>query len=132
VDAARPESESVRALERAARRFIANSTGDGDDLGLLRRAFAEWAANDARFLPLAANNALLAELKPLSKDLSALGAAGLRMLDYVAGGQLAPADWLARQNAELARMQKPAIDVLLAAARPVKLLADELARRAKP
>jgi hypothetical protein len=54
------------------------------------------------------------------------------MLDYVAGGQLAPADWLARQNTELARMQKPAFDVLLAAARPVKLLADELARRAKP
>ena len=28
-------------------------------------------------------------------------------------------------------MQKPALDVLLAAARPVKLLADELARREK-
>jgi hexosaminidase len=132
VDAARAESESVRALEQAVRRFIANPTGSAEDLGLLRRAFAEWAANDARFLPLAENNALLAEVKPLSKDLSALGAAGLRMLDCLAGGQPAPADWLAQQNTELARMQKPALDVLLAAARPVKLLADELARRAKP
>jgi len=100
-------------------------------LGLLRRAFAEWEANDARFLPLAENNVLLAEVKPLSRDLSALGAAGLRMLDYLAGGHPAPAEWLARQNTELARMQKPALDVLLAAARPVKLLADELARREK-
>jgi hexosaminidase len=131
VDAARPESESVRALERAARRFIANPKRDAEDLGLLRRAFAEWAANDARFLPLAENNALLAEVKPLSKDLSALGAAGLRMLDCLAGGRPAPRGWLTRQNTELARMQKPAFDVLLAAARPVKLLADELARRIK-
>ena len=132
VDAARAESESVRALERAARRFLANPTGATGDLGLLRRAFAEWAANDARFLPLAENNALLEEVKPLSKDLSALGAAGLRMLDCLAGGQPAPADWLARQNTDLARMQKPALEVLMAAARPVKLLADELERRAKP
>ena len=131
VDAARAESESVRALEKAARRFIANPAGDSDDLGLLRRAFAEWEANDARFLPLAENNVLLAEVKPLSRDLSALGAAGLRMLDYLAGGHPAPAEWLARQNTELARMQKPALDVLMAAARPVKLLADELARREK-
>ena len=100
VELPRAESESVRELERAARRFIANPAGDSDDLGLLRRAFAEWAANDARFLPLAENNALLAEVKPLSKDLSALGAAGLRLLDCLAGGQPAPADWLARQNTE--------------------------------
>jgi hypothetical protein len=53
------------------------------------------------------------------------------MLDYLAGGHPAPAEWLARQNTELARMQKPALDVLMAAARPVKLLADELARREK-
>jgi hexosaminidase len=131
VDAARPESESVRALEKAARRFIAKPKGNTEDLGLLRRAFAEWAANDERLLPLAQNNALLAEVKPLSKDLSALGAAGLRMLDCLAGGRPAPAGWLARQNTELARMQKPAVDVLMAAARPVKLLADDLARRAK-
>jgi hexosaminidase len=131
VDAARPESESVRALERAARRFIANPKRDAEDLGLLRRAFAEWAANDARLFPLAENNALLAEVKPLSKDLAALGAAGLRMLDCLAGGRAAPAGWLARQNTEMARMQKPAVDALMAAARPVKLLADALARRAK-
>ena len=129
----RPRRKRKRTRAGAGgRRFIANPTGATGDLGLLRRAFAEWAANDARFLPLAENNALLEEVKPLSKDLSALGAAGLRMLDCLAGGQPAPADWLARQNTDLARMQKPALEVLMAAARPVKLLADELERRAKP
>ncbi len=126
VDAARPESETVRALERAARRFTANPKGAASELAALREQFTAWASNDTRFQALAEDNALLAEVKPLSKSLSALGTAGLRMLNYLAAGRKAPAAWLAQQNAELARLQKPVADVLLAAARPVKILADGL------
>jgi len=104
-------------------------SGQPSDLALLRRQFEVWAGNDARFQPLAENNALLAEVKPLSKDLSALGAAGLKMLDYLAGNQAAPSDWLSQQNAELMRMSRPAAEVLLAAFRPVKLLADGLGKK---
>ena len=129
VDAARPESELVRSIVQAANRFLANPSGDPSDLALLRRQFEVWAGNDARFQPLAENNALLAEVKPLSKDLSALGAAGLKMLDYLAGNQAAPSDWLSQQNAELMRMSRPAAEVLLAAFRPVKLLADGLGKK---
>ncbi len=128
VDAARPESETVRALEQAARRFVANPSGSAADMALLREQFTVWAGNDARFQALAENNGLLADVKPLSKDLSALGAAGLKMIEYISGGQAAPADWLTQQNADLARLQKPVADVLLAAARPVRILADALKR----
>ena len=48
---------------------------------MLRRQFETWAANDALFQPLAENNSLLEEVKPLSKDLSALGEAGLKLLE---------------------------------------------------
>jgi hexosaminidase len=120
VDAARPESESVRALEQAAGKL---------DIAQLREQFTRWAANDARFQPLAEDNALLAELKPLSQDLSALGSAGLRILTYLETSQPAPQDWLSEQAKELARMIRPRNEVVLAAARPVKLLLDELARR---
>ncbi|HWC95605.1 MAG TPA: family 20 glycosylhydrolase [Candidatus Sulfopaludibacter sp.] len=120
VDAARPESESVRALEVAARRAAP------DDLASLRRQFTAWAANDARFQPLAGQNAMLAELKPLSKDLSELGNIGLKALDYLAAGKSAPADWLAAQSAEITRIQKPDAEVTLAAFRPVKILLDSL------
>jgi hexosaminidase len=120
VDAARPESESVRALEQAAGKL---------DIARLREQFTRWAGNDARFQLLAEDNALLAELKPLSQDLSALGAAGLRILTYLESRRPAPKGWLSAQARELDRMLKPRNEVVLAAVRPVKLLLDELARR---
>ena len=129
VDAARPESESVRALEQIARKVASATLPGPAGLATLRAQFTLWAANDARFQALAEDNGLLAEVKPLSKDLSALGAAGLRMLDYLEFAQPVPADFIATQSAELARMQRPAAEVMLAAARPVKTLLDELMRR---
>ena len=73
VDACPPESELARSLELAARRFVASPAADRDDEGRLRRQFETWAANDALFQPLTQDNKLLAEMAPLSKDLSALG-----------------------------------------------------------
>ena len=122
VDAARPESESVRALERAASKL---------EIALLREQFIRWAGNDARFQPLAKDNALLGELKPLSQDLSALGLAGLRILTYLEGRRPAPRDWVSKQSKELDRMLKPRNEVVLAGVRPVRLLLDDLARRGR-
>jgi hypothetical protein len=103
---------------------------------MLRRQFETWAANDALFQPVAENNKLLAEVVPLSKDLSALGEAGLKLLDYLApsetaqagldvnkktsrkkpskkelaaqaAAKAAKAEWLAKENAELDRLSRP-------------------------
>jgi hexosaminidase len=131
ADAARPESESVRALEQAAGRAVGSTPASPADIAELRAQFTRWAANDARFQLLAEDNALLAELKPLSKDLAALGATGLRTLDYLERGQAAPEGWVPEQAKEMARMLRPNAEVVLAAARPVKLLLDELARRSQ-
>src|ERR1039457_7104603 len=72
ADAARPESESVRAMELAAAKVAANPKGSLTEAALLRREFARWAANDARFQELAAETGsggtLLEELKPLSRE----------------------------------------------------------------
>jgi hypothetical protein len=163
VDACLPESELARSLEQAARRFVADPAGDKNDAALLRRQFETWAANDALFQPLAENNKLLAEVAPLSKDLAALGEAGIQMLGYLTpppvpqkklsgkgrkaelaaekAVQAAREELLTRENAELERLaqpprrgnagggQAPAADVRLAAFRPVKVLADALARK---
>jgi hypothetical protein len=80
------------------------------------------------------------------------------MLDYLTANQPAPADWLTEENTELTRLSRPArgnrppaaaprpagataapatpppvpvptADVLLAAFRPVKVLADGLAKK---
>jgi hexosaminidase len=168
VDACLPESELARSMEMAARRFVANPAGDKDDEARLRRQFETWAANDALFQPLVENNKLLAEVAPLSKDLAALGVAGIKMLDYLTPQPVAPAgvkpkklsgkarkaelaaeqaaqaakeDWLAKENAELARLAQPLrrgngggsqslpADVRLAAFRPVKVLSDALVHK---
>ena len=122
VDAARAESESVRALEHAAARAAADPKGNAADVTALREQFTRWAANDARFRPLAEGNTLLTEIQPLSGDLSALGTAGLRLLDALNGATPLPGDWLTQQNAEVTRMLRPNAEVTLAAARVVKIL----------
>ncbi len=114
ADAARPESESIHALELAAAKVAADPSGSTSETAALRRAFTLWTANDARFQELAAGNPLLVELKPLSKDLASLGSTGLKLLD----GQPAPAGFAA----ELTRMEKPNAEVSLAATRPIKAL----------
>lgn len=129
VDAARPESETVRHVELLARKVAAAPAGDPADVATLRAVFNLWAANDARFQTLAAGNALLEEVKQLSKDLSATGAMGIEILDYRGANKPAPPDWIAAQSKELARMERPDAEVLLAAARPVKILLDGLAKR---
>jgi hypothetical protein len=97
-----------------------------DDVAALRAQFTRWAANDADFQPLAEANSLLEELKPISKDLSAVGALGLQLLDLAVAGVTAQPDWLAAQQAELKRMLEPNADLRLAAVRPVKILLDHV------
>ena len=114
VDAIPPESESVRALEQAAKRM------SPADLAVLHERFTVWAANEANFPSVT-------ELKPLSQDLSTLGALGLHILDYLAGKQRVPPNWVAEQTRELDRMEKPRAEVILAAVRPIRLLLRQLA-----
>jgi len=133
VDACLPESELARSLEMAAKRFAANPSGDRADAALLRRQFEVWSANDALFQPLVEGNKLLAEIAPLSKDLSALGDAGLKLLEYLTppapegvkpkklsrkeqkaaqdaqdAANKAKAEWLAKENDELTRLSAKA------------------------
>ena len=118
ADAARPESESVRALELDAAKFVADPAGSTAEAATLRRAFARWIANDARFQELAADSPLLTELKPLSRDLAALGTAGVKLLDAIEKGRAPDTSF----NTELTRMKRPQAEVNLAATRPIEIL----------
>jgi hypothetical protein len=53
------------------------------------------------------------------------------MLTYLESGRPAPKTWLSAQAKELDRMLKPRDEVVLAAARPVKLLLDRLSRQGR-
>jgi hexosaminidase len=125
VDAARPESETVRALEKVAARFAAAPDINSADAEELRRTFRRWEANDAQFTALADGNGFLTELKPLSKELAGLGAMGLKAMEYLAS-KSAPSGWSADRAKDLDRIKRPTAEVTLAAYRPVKVLVDAL------
>jgi hexosaminidase len=105
VDAVRPESETVRHLERAD----------------LRATFQVWADNDRRVERLG-----ISELSGLSKNLSALGKIGLQALDYLESGKPAPPSWVSEKKQLLEQMEKPNAEVRLAAVRTVRSLLGSL------
>jgi hexosaminidase len=105
VDAVRPESETVRRLERAD----------------LRTTFQLWADNDRRIERLG-----IGELRGLSKNLSTLGTIGLQALDYLASGKPAPPNWVSEKKKLLEDLEKPNAEVRLAAVRTVRSLLGSL------
>jgi hexosaminidase len=123
VDAVTPESEKVRSLEEMAARLKAA------DVEGLRLTFAEWSRNDELFEATAAGNGFLEELRPLSKNLSAVGAIGLEGLRYFQSGERTPAGWIESQTQLLDDLQKPAAEVFLAAVKPVRALLKTLGER---
>jgi hexosaminidase len=105
VDAVRPESETVRRLEIAAR---TNPNAE------LRATFRTWSEIEPRID--------IVELKSLSHNMALAGSIGLRALDLLQSGQAPPENWISEQDRILAAMAKPQAEVVLAAARPVRAL----------
>jgi hexosaminidase len=122
VDATRPESETVRRLARAARRYLAAPDESGSEVAELRAAMGEWAANDARLQPKG-------ELVLVSRNLSILGSIGLQTLEYLHSGNVPPEGWIDRQLTTLNGIEKPVAEVKLAAVRPVRILLEGAAQR---
>ncbi len=122
VDAARPESESVRRMERDARKLLATPDGSAKETAELRAMLTAWAENGARLQPAG-------ELAGLSKNLSVLGTIGLQALEYLRSGQAPPKGWMERQMAALSEREKPSAEVILAAVRPVRILVAGAAQR---
>jgi hexosaminidase len=128
VDAARPESESVRRVSRTLVRVLADPAKHHQEIDELTHVFSEWKTNDAQLQPLIADSFLLHEAGPISENLSRAGTIGLKALQYLESGERPPAQWVTEQIAELKRMEQPSAEVVLAAARPVKALLESFSK----
>ncbi len=103
-DGAAPESDSARLfLTEVERRNWKE----------VRAWLIRWRDNDVRLRPTLDGNQLIQELVPLSADLSALGAAGLRALDSIETGRSLPRGWVLSQRAFLLEAKKPRAEVTL-------------------
>jgi hexosaminidase len=116
VDTARPESDT-------ARRFAA-LVDARTDFPRMRHWLTMWRDNDARLAPVIESSALLREVAPVSKDLSAVAAAGLQALDYIQSGQHAPAGWVEQQTSLLDRARQPKAELLLSVEPPIRKLVE--------
>jgi hexosaminidase len=128
VDAARPESESVRCVSEILARVLAAPGQHRQEIDELRRVFNEWKANAGQLRPLIAGSFLLREVAPISEDLSRAGTIGLKALQYLESSEHAPAQWLTEQTEELKRMEQPRAEVVLAAVRPVRALIESFSK----
>ena len=69
-------------------------------------------------------SSLMAELAPLSADLSSLGFAGLFALDYLEKGAPSPAAWRAQQLTAIDLAAAPHGDLLIIVSGPVRQLVE--------
>jgi hexosaminidase len=104
VDALPPESEPIRHMESAIR------NGAFDSVHATLVAWSEIK--------------LSGEWEPFAKNLSILGSIGLRALEFLHSGQLASPEWVSQQIATVQEIEKPSSEVILAAARPVRMLVE--------
>jgi hexosaminidase len=122
VDAVHPESEMARQFAEMVNALLAGKA-DAETKVKMRQWLTLWRDNDAKLQPEIAGSFLLQEDAPLSRNLSALGDAGLQAMDYLERDQQASADWTAQQIKMNQEAAKPSAQMLLMVVEPVgKLL----------
>jgi hexosaminidase len=129
VDATRPESDVAREFSSLVDRVLAGGSDASASRDQLRHWLTLWRDNNATLQPALQNSFLLQELMPLSKDLGALGAAGLQALDYLSSGRKPENSWAAKQRAQLDNWKKPRAELLLMIAPQVERFIEAAARR---
>ncbi|MDP8982428.1 MAG: family 20 glycosylhydrolase [Acidobacteriota bacterium] len=128
VDAARPESESVRELADTIQSVLANPVNHSSERKHIRLVLLAWKQNDARIRPLLENAPLLREVAPLSAALAQLGSMGLEALDKIDSGKTVDAPWVRERLERLKQMEAPQAELNLAAVRPVRMLLEGCSR----
>jgi hexosaminidase len=113
VDAVPLESAAGRRFAELVDEYLAVSCHDDGAATRLRLQLALWRDNDAKLKPLAQRSFLVKEAAASSRDLSALGAAGLNALDVLAKGVSPNADWNAQQLSIIQSVEKPKGQLLL-------------------
>jgi hexosaminidase len=114
VDAVAPTSETARRFSAVVDRLVSSNFRDARAEAEIRGALIAWRDNDAALAPLLHYSYLLKEVSVVSKNLSALAAAGLQALDYGEKKQGVPEAWRAEQAALVQSAGKPTADLNLA------------------
>ena len=124
VDAVPLESDSGRHFSELVDKFLASTCRASAAANELRRQFTLWSQNDATFASLAQKSFLANEVVLTSRDLAAIGNAGLCALDRIAAGAPFSSDQQTQLNAVLTEAAKPKSQLLLIPVPAVRKLVD--------
>jgi hexosaminidase len=124
VDAVPLESEASRHFSELVDNFLASSCRDSALANELRQKLMHWSQNDAAFASLAQKSFLASEAVATSRDLSAVGTAGLRALDAIAAGKPLATDQQSQLSSVFTEASKPKAQLILIPAAPTKKLLD--------
>jgi hexosaminidase len=124
VDAVALESDAGRHFSELVDKFLATSCHDAATAAEIRNWLTRWSHNDAAFGALAQKSFLAKEVVATSRDLSAIGAAGLAALDAIAAAKPLATDQQSQLNSVVAEAAKPKSQLLLTPAAAVKKLMD--------
>ena len=124
IDAVYPESDTARHFGDLVQTFVQSGLRDQGSEAQIRAWLTLWRDNDTKLHPLLEQSSLLEENVGLSQNLSALGAAGLQLLDYLDRSQPVPDSWRAQQLAMVNQAKQRSADLLLMVATPVGQLID--------
>jgi hexosaminidase len=113
VDAARADSLAIRSAQAELDRYLTSAPASRDDAAL-RRILSTWRDNHSVLEPILTASALGQEVRPLSRNLAALGTVGLEALDAIKSGTQAPATWTSASRAVVERAGHPVAELDLA------------------
>jgi hexosaminidase len=131
VDAARADAEAARRFNSMADGLLSDAPRFGLYAAELRDTLTRWRDAGAALGPIIDGSPALHEARPLARDLSELGAAGLEALSYLSRGTAPPDEWRDTKLALLAEAAKPKAAVEFAvvpAVRRLVLATSELPR----
>ncbi len=121
VDAVPPESASARDFGSTVNALLA---GNQDQREPVRMRLIAWRDQYSDLKPTFVTSFLAAELEPVSRDVSALAAAGLEALDLLDSGKSAPQGWADLQKQLLETAKKPRAELLVVIVDPVRKLVE--------
>jgi hexosaminidase len=127
IDAARPESNTARQFATLVNGLVSGENNTAESTAQIRALLTRWRDNQANLEPVLEKSFLLKEVEPVSQNLSSLGAAGLRALDYLDSGERAPEAWKAEQLALVEQARKPNAQLLLMIAPSIQKLIEKSA-----
>jgi hexosaminidase len=122
VDAVSLESDAARYFSELVDKFLAGSCRDAAIAAELRAYLTRWSQNEAAFISLAQKSSFVKEAAQTSRDLSALGAAGLSSLDAISAAKPLSTDQQSQLNSTLTEAAKPKVQLLLVPVASVRKL----------